>query len=56
VGKPVNSVPNGLIAMFWACGVTPQEAAIAARPDLMFTHAPAHGFVTDRMAKDFALP
>jgi len=56
VGRPVDAVPDGVVALFWACGVTPQEAAIAARPDLMITHAPAHGFVTDRAAKDYALP
>ena len=56
VGRPVDSVPDGTVPVFWACGVTPQEAAIAARPDLMVTHAPAHGFVTDRLAREFALP
>ena len=56
VGRAVDGVPDGVVAVFWACGVTPQEAAIAAKPDLMFTHAPAHGFVTDHEAKDFALP
>jgi uncharacterized protein YcsI (UPF0317 family) len=56
VGRAVDRVPDGVVAVFWACGVTPQEAAIAAKPDLMVTHAPAHGFVTDRAAKDFALP
>jgi uncharacterized protein YcsI (UPF0317 family) len=56
VGRGIDRVPDGVVAVFWACGVTPQEAAIAAKPGLMFTHAPAHGFVTDREAKDFALP
>ena len=27
--------------VFWACGVTPQAAAVASRPELMITHAPA---------------
>jgi uncharacterized protein YcsI (UPF0317 family) len=54
-GPAVDTVPEGMVAMFWACWVTPQEAAIAAKPELMFTHAPAHGFVTDRKARDFAL-
>jgi uncharacterized protein YcsI (UPF0317 family) len=42
-------VPVGLgeLPMFWACGVTPQAAAEAARIELMITHAPGHMFVTD---------
>lgn len=35
------------VPVFWACGVTPQAAAIAAAPALMITHAPGHMFVTD---------
>ncbi len=34
--------------MFWACGVTPQAAAVASHPELMITHAPGHMFVSDR--------
>ncbi len=33
--------------VFWACGVTPQAVAIAAKPPLMVTHAPGHMLVTD---------
>ncbi|MDP9471558.1 MAG: putative hydro-lyase [Chloroflexota bacterium] len=33
--------------VFWACGVTPQAVAIAAKPSLMLTHAPGHMLVTD---------
>ena len=36
--------------------VTPQEAALRARPELMITHAPAHGFVADLEARQLALP
>src|SRR5689334_19763527 len=46
-GDPVE-VRDGEIAVFWACGVTPQAAAVASRPELMITHAPGHMFVTDR--------
>lgn len=46
-GGPVPPIPDTLIPVFWACGVTPQLAAEAARPDLMITHAPAHSFITD---------
>jgi uncharacterized protein YcsI (UPF0317 family) len=37
--------------VFWACGVTPQAAAEAAKPPLMITHAPAHSFITDLPAE-----
>jgi uncharacterized protein YcsI (UPF0317 family) len=37
----------GETPVFWACGVTPQAAAEAARLPLMITHAPGHMFVTD---------
>lgn len=56
VGPPVNTVPDEFVPVFWACGVTPQQAALEARLDLMVTHAPAHGFVTDRKAREYALP
>jgi len=41
------TVRDGEVPVFWACGVTPQAAAAAARPELMITHAPGHMFVTD---------
>ncbi|MGH2560087.1 MAG: putative hydro-lyase [Thermomicrobiales bacterium] len=37
----------GDMPVFWACGVTPQAIAMAAKPPLMITHAPGHMFVTD---------
>lgn len=33
--------------MFWACGVTPQNALEAARPALCITHTPGHMLITD---------
>ncbi len=33
--------------VFWACGVTPQVAAVNAKLELLITHAPGHMFVTD---------
>ena len=33
--------------VFWACGVTPQAAIMAVRPEFAITHAPGHMFVTD---------
>lgn len=42
----------GEVPVFWACGVTPQAAALAARVELMLTHAPAHMFITDLRVED----
>ena len=44
-----DSVPvrAGEVPVFWACGVTPQAAAVEAGIDLMITHAPGHMFITD---------
>ena len=55
-GPPVERVPAGLVAVFWACGVTPQSAAEAAGVELMICHAPAHSLITDRRADHFCLP
>ena len=54
-GPPVDEVPPTAVPVFWACGVTPQEAAIKAGIDLMITHSPGHGFVTDLPARDLAM-
>ena len=35
------------IPVFWACGVTPQLAALVSKPPLMITHAPGYMFVSD---------
>jgi uncharacterized protein YcsI (UPF0317 family) len=56
VGPPVEAIPDGLTAVFWACGVTPQLAALASKPNLMITHAPAHSFVTDLRVDEVCLP
>jgi uncharacterized protein YcsI (UPF0317 family) len=45
-----------LVPVFWACGVTPQEAALQAKVDLFIAHAPAHGFITDLEADRFCIP
>ena len=55
-GGPVGALPKDRVAVFWACGVTPQEAALRAEVDFMITHAPAHGFVTDLEADRFCTP
>jgi uncharacterized protein YcsI (UPF0317 family) len=45
-GEAVEVRP-GELPMFWACGVTPQEVALASRLPFCVTHAPGHMFVTD---------
>ncbi len=56
VGEPLKKIPPGKTAVFWACGVTPQEVALASRPKLMITHAPAHSFVTDLKSDQVCIP
>ena len=38
---------EGELPVFWACGVTPQQALRAAKLPLAITHAPGHMLVTD---------
>lgn len=40
------------IPVFWACGVTPQAAIMAAKPTLALTHLPGHMFLTDLRDQD----
>lgn len=40
------------LPVFWACGVTPQAAAVASELKLVITHAPGHMFVTDLRAEE----
>lgn len=56
VGEPVERIPPGILPVFWACGVTPQRIALASNPDLMITHAPGYGFITDLRADQFCIP
>ena len=55
-GGAVPPLPDGLMPVFWACGVTPKSAAEASGIEFMITHAPAHGFITDIEADRFAQP
>jgi uncharacterized protein YcsI (UPF0317 family) len=41
------TVREGEVPVFWACGVTPQAALLAARLPFAITHAPGHMLVTD---------
>lgn len=56
VGEPIERVPEGTVPVFWACGVTPQAAALAAKPPLMIAHAPGHSFVTDLLCDQVCIP
>ena len=38
---------DGEVPVFWACGVTPQNAIRSARPAICITHAPGSMLVTD---------
>jgi uncharacterized protein YcsI (UPF0317 family) len=40
-------IKPGELPVFWACGVTPQAAVMAARPPFAITHKPGHMFLTD---------
>ncbi|MBI4716733.1 MAG: putative hydro-lyase [Planctomycetes bacterium] len=41
------TVRPGEVPVFWACGVTPMEAILRARPEIAVTHEPGHMLVTD---------
>ena len=52
VGPPVEAIPPEVTPMFWACGVTPQLAAVSAGLELLISHAPGYGFITDIPAEE----
>jgi len=56
VGPPLKKIPDGLTPVFWACGVTPQYAAIACKLDLLIAHAPAYAFITDLIEDQVCIP
>ena len=45
-GAPV--LEPGDVPVFWACGVTPQAAVMASKPEFAITHAPGHMFITSK--------
>jgi uncharacterized protein YcsI (UPF0317 family) len=47
------TIEPGEIPVFWACGVTPQLALAAARPEICITHSPGCMFITDRPDESF---
>lgn len=46
-------IREGEVPVFWACGVTPQAVAVAARLPLLIAHSPGHMFLTDLRDEDF---
>lgn len=51
-GDPVDIFP-GEIPLFWACGVTPQNALRQAKLPIAVTHAPGYMFVGDARNEDY---
>ena len=49
------TIKDGEMPVFWACGVTPQNAAVIAKPPLMITHSPGHMFVGDMKDNEFKI-
>lgn len=49
---PPPRIPEGWVPAFWACGVTPQTAMVAARLPFAITHRPSHLLVTDLFSDD----
>lgn len=47
-----NPLRAGDVPVYWACGVTPQDVALASGIPEMITHAPGHMFVTDLYIDD----
>ena len=41
------TIKEGETPVFWACGVTPQNAVMQSKPPIAITHAPGHMFITD---------
>lgn len=41
------TINDGEVPVFWACGVTPQNAVMQTKPEIAITHAPGHMFITD---------
>lgn len=52
-GDPV-TIKKEEVAVFWACGVTPQAVVMKTKPDLCITHAPGHMFISDLLNEELA--
>jgi uncharacterized protein YcsI (UPF0317 family) len=49
------TIKPGEIPVFWACGVTPQLAALVSKPPVMITHTPGYMFVGDRKDDEYRI-
>ena len=50
------AVAEDEVPMWWACGVTPQTALMAAKLPLAITHAPGYMFVCDLQDHELRVP
>jgi len=50
-GDPLE-IRDGELPVFWACGVTPMEALLRAKPEIAITHEPGHMLVTDVLDRE----
>ncbi|MEO0435697.1 MAG: putative hydro-lyase [Pseudomonadota bacterium] len=48
-------IARGEVPVFWACGVTPQQALAAAAPPIAITHSPGCMLVTDKRNSELAV-
>ena len=53
-GEPTEIRP-GEEPVFWACGVTPQAAAMLVKPEICITHAPGHMLIGDVPVEELRL-
>jgi len=51
----VVALEDGETPVFWACGVTPQEAILRVGPSLAITHSAGHMFITDLRDEEIAV-
>lgn len=49
------SIASNEVAVFWACGVTPQLALERAKIPIAFTHSPGCMLITDRLNSELAV-
>ena len=51
ISKPdwgdAQEIPDNQMPVFWACGVTPQNAIRMAKPEICITHTPGSMLITD---------
>lgn len=45
-GERIDIAPDE-VPVFWACGVTPQNVVLNAKPEILISHTPGHMFITD---------